>query len=399
VLDGAAPDLIVDALFGTGLTRPVSGVAAAALQAVGDWQGRQAVPVPVVAVDLPSGLCADSGRRLGAVLPAALTVTFHRARCGHYLAEGPDVCGAVEVVDIGLPQDDDPASLRLVGPPPRALLAKGAGHKFSYGHALVLSGGVGKGGAGRLAARAALRSGAGLVTLGCPPAALIENAARLDAVMLRAVRDAEGWAGMLADDRITAVCLGPGLGLGPREAALVRATLTARPGQPPGTCLDADALTLLGRDPDLMGLLHPGCVLTPHGGEFGRLFPDLAEQLAAPATTGPAMSKADAVRAAAQRAGCTVLLKGADTVIAEPSGRCAVHAAQYDLAAPWLATAGSGDVLAGIITGLMARGVPPMEAATAGAWLHAAAARAFGPGLIAEDLPDQLPVVFRNLEV
>ncbi len=250
------------------------------------------------------------------------------------------------------------------------------------------------GGAARMAARGALRIGAGAVTVGCPPSALIENAAQLNAVMLRRVPGADALSEVLTDKRINALCLGPGLGTGAREADLVRAALTA--GR--GLVLDADALTLLSQDADLFALLHDKCVLTPHGGEFARLFPDIAEKLDAPALTGPAYSKVDAVRAAAQRAGCTVLFKGPDTVIADPSGRCSVNAAVYDRSAPWLATAGAGDVLAGFITGLMARGFAPMHAAEVGAWLHVECARAFGPGLIAEDLPEALPGVLRDLE-
>jgi hydroxyethylthiazole kinase-like uncharacterized protein yjeF len=163
--------------------------------------------------------------------------------------------------------------------------------------------------------------------------------------------------------------------------------------------LDADALTILSREAGLFGALHDGCVLTPHGGEFARLFPDIAAKLEAPAVAGPAYSKVDATREAAVRAGCVVLFKGADTVIAAPDGRCAINSAHYERAAPWLATAGSGDVLAGFIAGLMARGLSPFDAACTGAWLHVECAREFGPGLIAEDLPEMLPAVFRRLGV
>ena len=163
--------------------------------------------------------------------------------------------------------------------------------------------------------------------------------------------------------------------------------------------LDADALTAIAADPALFGALHADCVLTPHGGEFARLFPDIAEKLAEPPTNGPAYSKVDATREAAGRCGAVVLFKGPDTVIAAPDGRCVISSAQYDRAAPWLATAGSGDVLAGFITGLLARGVAPMQAADTSAWLHVECARSFGPGLIAEDLPEELPKVFRTLAV
>lgn len=388
-----APDLVIDALFGGGLTRPLPAEVSGPLAALGDR-------ARVVAVDGPSGLCLDSGRGLGsAPAPAWLTVTFHRARLGHHLSEGPEACGQLEVVDIGLSAAETaaaaPRAAHLVGPPSRAALLKGAGgHKYSHGHALVLSGGVGRGGAARLAARAALRAGAGLVTVGAPPSALIENAARLDAIMLRRVADGPGLLEMERIGKVSALCLGPGLGLGERTLGLVAA---ARRLERP-CVLDADALTVFeGRPGELFAELGPDCVLTPHMGEFRRLFPDLAGPLAAPAARGPAASRLDAARAAAARAGAVLLLKGPDTVIAAPDGRAAVASAAYGREAPWLATAGSGDVLAGLICGLMARGLGAFEAAQAGAWLHVEAARVFGPGLIAEDLPEALPAVFRAL--
>lgn len=250
--------------------------------------------------------------------------------------------------------------------------------------------------------------------MGCPPEAIPENAARLDAVMLRGVADGTALAGVLEDGRINALCLGPGMGVGDREAGLLGVALgcrsEARPTgsdvgrasdrhTPPNLVLDADALTILSQHPDLLAALHEGCILTPHAGEFARLFPDIAEKLAAPATKGPAYSKVDATREAAKRTGCVVLYKGPDTVIADPSGRCAINSAHYDRAVPWLATAGSGDVLAGFITGLLARGFAPFDAACTGAWLHVECALSFGPGLIAEDLPEELPKVFRALGV
>ena len=274
-----------------------------------------------------------------------------------------------------------------------ALAKRSADHKYGHGHALVLAGGPGKTGAARLAARGALRIGAGLVTLGAPPAAYHESAMHLTAIMLRRIADRPGLDAALEDPRLNALCLGPGLGQ-ERARDLVPAALkTARP-----TVLDADALSAFADTPDtLFDALHDACVLTPHGGEFARLFPDLAEKLSGVPTTGPAYSRVDAARAAARRAGCTLLLKGPDTVIADPGGRCLLNAAVYDRAAPWLATAGAGDVLAGFITGLLARGFPPLKAAGTAAWLHVECARSFGPGLIAEDLPEQLPQVFRDL--
>ena len=382
-----AADLAVDAVFGTGLARPVEGAARDALRAMAAWGGR------VVAVDIPSGLCADSGRVLGDwdIGAAALTVSFHRAKLGHYLAQGPACCGHLVVKGIGLPEAQ--VGLPLVAAPDAARLAKRAGHKFGHGHALVCSGGAGRSGAARLAARGALRVGAGLVTLGVPPSAQMEVAGHITALMMQRVAGAEGLAAVLEDVRLNALCLGPGLGVG-RARDLVPVALAARRA----TVLDADALSAFGDAPvELFGALHPGCVLTPHGGEFARLFPDLAARLGEPAARGPAFSKVEAAQAAAARAGCVVLFKGADTVIAAPDGACALHTAAYGRAAPWLATAGSGDVLAGVITGLLARGLAPFEAAQTGAWLHAEAARTFGPGLIAEDVPDMLPRVFRDL--
>lgn len=405
-LPGALPSLrageaglLVDALFGTGLTRGLSAELAQAIGATFAAPGWHRL-----AVDVPSGLCADSGRVLGqgdGVLRADLTVTFHRAKPGHYLQDGPQHCGALVVAGIGLEPGAEGAAAHLVELAQIAARAvpglrkSSVGHKYLHGHALVLAGGPGRGGAARLAARAALRIGAGLVTLGCPPAALAENAARLDAVMLRPLADAAALAGLLADPRLSALCLGPGLGVDAAAQALLATALqSSRP-----MVLDADALTLIAGSPDLFAALHPGCVLTPHMGEFARLFPDLAARLLAPADAGPAFSRLDAARQAAARAGCTLVLKGPDTVIAGPNGACALHAAAYDRAVPWLATAGSGDVLAGFIAGLLARGFAGPAAAEAAVWLHAACGRSFGPGLIAEDLPEALPGVLRGLGV
>lgn len=267
-------------------------------------------------------------------------------------------------------------------------------HKYAHGHALVLSGGSGKTGAARLAARGALRIGAGLVTLGVPPNAQQEVACQITALMLQRVADAQALEDVLQDERLNALCLGPGMGL-ERARALVPVALASKRA----AVLDADALSAFADDPAaLFDKLHENVVLTPHGGEFARLFPDIAAKLAEPPTKGPAYSKVDATREAAARARCVVLFKGPDTVIASPTGQCAVNAAVYDRAAPWLATAGSGDVLAGFITGLLARGLAPQQAAETAAWLHVECARAFGPGLIAEDLPEMLPQVLSKLE-
>lgn len=422
--------IVVDALFGTGLSRPVD----LPLVALSDMPEAGTMH-RLVAVDIPSGLCADSGRPIvggevgqgGIAAPADLTVTFHGFKVGHFLSEGPGDCGKTVVRSIGLegnpregvqtppgrpaPLGDRhgnrlPAAGRFATMPPgdavdlieepSCRLAKSASkHKYAHGHALILAGGSGRTGAARLAARGALRIGAGLVMLGVPGSAQLEVASQVTAIMLRRAGTPEELAGLLEDARIGALCLGPGLGSSDERASLVETALkSAR-----AVVLDADALTLIGRDAALFALLHENCVLTPHGGEFARLFPDIAEKLAAPATRGPAWSRVDATRAAAARAGCVVLFKGPDTVIAAPDGRCSINSAAYERAAPWLATAGSGDVLAGFIAGLLARGSGPMQAAETAAWLHVECARAFGPGLIAEDLPEALPGVLRALGV
>lgn len=270
-------------------------------------------------------------------------------------------------------------------------------HKFDHGHALILSGGAGRTGAARLAARGALRIGAGLVTLGVPGSAQLEVAAQITAIMLARVEDGDALAQMLGDARLNALCMGPGLGLDDRAAGLLAAALKPAGGDRRAMVLDADALTILARRPALFDALHDRCVLTPHAGEFARLFPDIAEKLAAPPSDKSDDPRLAAVREAAARAGCVVLLKGAKTVISTADGRAAINDATGDHAAPWLGTAGSGDVLAGFITGLLARGFSPMSASQTAAWLHVACARGFGAGLIAEDIPEQLPKVFRSL--
>ena len=429
------PDLFVDALFGIGLSRPLM-LMAPGDPLLGEDPGEiyetplvhwLEVPkftddageeqIRSVSIDMPSGICGDSGRMLGeGAFAVDLCVTFHGRKAGHVLAAGPRHCGKVAVVDIGLPKGYGPwlvpADVKTKLPDQRLLveactsihpvgmaMKHSGGQKYNYGHVLVLSGGVGQGGAGRMAARGALRIGAGLVTIACPPAALIENAAQLNAIMLKSVRDADALVEVLEDSRINTVCVGPGFGTGPREAAFLNAVLTrsVAPGQRSNVVIDADALTLLAQDEDLFGALHKGCVLTPHGGEFGRLFPDIAKKLDERPEHGPAYSKVDATCDASERAGCTILFKGADTVIASSEGYASINASHYDRAAPWLATAGSGDVLAGFIAGLMARGYVPGSAADAAAWAHTECALAFGPGMIAEDLPEVLPKVLADL--
>jgi len=297
------------------------------------------------------------------------------------------VCSS-DLKEIGLPHTEKSrqraAHVWKVEPPTRAVMGKpGMAQKYDYGHALILSGGSGHTGAARLAARGALRIGAGLVTLAVPKSALAEVAGQITAIMMTQVSTASDLGEVLWDTRLNALCLGPGLGSDANARDLVETALSMGRAM----VLDADALSMYSTDPkDLFGQLHDKCVLTPHGGEFSRLFPDIAKKLRKEPKSGPAYSRVDATRAAAKRAGCTILFKGPDTVIAAPDGRCSINSAHYERAAPWLATAGSGDVLAGFITGLLARGFAPMQAAETGAWLHVECALEFGPGLIAEDI-------------
>ena len=425
------PDLIVDAVFGTGLTRPLPSVVQQAFAALGKFKWKRRSLIRRVAVDCPSGLNLDTG-----MVPqdftatgdpssanlSDLTVTFHTPKPGHFLDIGPMLCGAIEIADIGLGKIDpersmmgqppDASRARLVTPvfagsdlPPRiwpgSFIGKSRhnGHKFNHGHVMVFAGGVGRGGAGRLAARAALRAGAGVVTLVCPPSALIENACHLDAIMLRSMAK-DALLDNVADNRVSAFCIGPGLGVSERTRDLVAQVLARRGSErawrDPVVVLDADALGSFAGDPAaLFRQCHARTILTPHEGEFGRLFPDLA------LSQRGDLSKIDVARQAAARAGCIVLLKGPDTVIATPGGGASVHAAAYDRQVPWLATAGAGDVLAGLIAGFAAPDISAdlITMAEVAAYLHVECAASFGPGLIAEDLPEELPKVFRAMRV
>lgn len=363
--DNRPADLYVDALFGAGLSKPLAGEASRFAQATQALEGR------VVAIDVPSGVSGDSGGIVGGeAVRADLTVTFHRKKIGHVLEPGRAACGEVVVADIGLGATPSP----LVENGPALWLERfpwpdAASHKHARGRLAVVSGEQLSTGAARLAARGGLRIGAGVVTVLSPPSALSVNAAHLEAIMLRAFEtDAEL---VEAADSAEAVVIGPAAGVTPQTRARVSAL--ARTGV--ALVLDADALTVFrDRPSDLFKALDRDDVLTPHPGEFERVFPGLLK-------AGP--HRIEAARQAAAQAGAVVLLKGADTVIAAPDGRAAVNVEP----APWLATAGSGDVLAGFIAGLIAQGMESFEAACAGSWIHAECARRHGPGLIAEDLP------------
>ena len=383
----AGCDVIIDALFGAGLDRVVEGPPRAMIEAM------NAAGVPVVAVDLPSGINGTSGAVMGVAVKAARTVTFFRRKPGHLLLPGRLHCGPVDVADIGIPDRvlatikpqtfaNDPALWREVFPMP-----KPDGHKYSRGHAVVVSGAMSTTGAARLAARGALRAGAGLVTIASPRDALVVNAAASLSVMVRPVDGADELAGFLADKRHNAVVLGPGGGVGAAMREQVRAALQSEAA----VVLDADALTSFADQPealfaDIAARGGRDTVLTPHDGEFSRLFSAINKD-------SEVHGKLERARAAAKASGAVVLLKGPDTVVAAPDGRASIA----DNAPAYLATAGAGDVLAGMIAGLMAQGMPVFEAASAAVWLHGEAASAFGPGLISEDLPEALPGVYRRL--
>ncbi|MDR3511255.1 MAG: NAD(P)H-hydrate dehydratase [Caulobacteraceae bacterium] len=370
----AAADLIVDAVFGAGLSKAVGGTVAETLRAA------EASGKPIIAVDLPSGLSGDLARPLGFAPRSAVTVTFHRKKPAHVLEPGRSLCGEVVVADIGL--ISTPTRLFENGPDlwgARVPWPTTASHKHARGRLIVVSGEMWSTGAARLSARAGLRIGAGLVTVLSPPDALLVNAAHLEAVMLRPFdTDIELETAATHAD---AAIIGPAAGVS--EATVSNLFALARTGA--AIVIDADALTAFRDDPDeLFSVLDRDDVLTPHPGEFDRVFPGL---LAA------SPERITAVRKAAARAHAVVLLKGSDTVIASPDGRCCVNTN----GSPWLATAGSGDVLAGFIGGLVAQGMDSFDAACAAVWIHAHAAGLHGPGLIAEDLPGLAPAVLREL--
>ncbi|MFN7011240.1 MAG: NAD(P)H-hydrate dehydratase [Allorhizobium sp.] len=367
-----AGDVVVDAVFGAGLDRPVPDELSAVIDRV--EEGR----VPVIAVDLPSGLDGRTGRVLGRAFSALHTVTFMALKPGHVLLPGRALCGPVEVYDIGIPlriveAEAGPASINAPSVwqdllPHPAL----ADHKFRRGHLTVFSGGSSATGAARLSASAGLRAGAGLVTIASPSEALAANAAHLTAVMVTAIDDTAALAAYVEDARHNAFVLGPGFGVGEKARAFAIALRERR------LVLDADGITAFRDAPQSLFDAFAGgdvrLVMTPHEGEFARLFADLAAD--------EGLSKIDRALAAAARAHAVIVYKGADTVIAAPDGRALVNCD----APATLATAGSGDVLTGIIGAFLANGLPAFEAAAAGVWHHGEAARRAGASLTAEDL-------------
>jgi hydroxyethylthiazole kinase-like uncharacterized protein yjeF len=380
-------DTVIDALFGAGLDRPVEGPAHVMIEAM------NAQPAPIVAVDLPSGINGTSGAVMGTAVKAAHTVTFFRKKPGHVLLPGRLYCGDISVTDIGIP----PSVLAQIKPKTFANMpslwradfpvSRLTGNKYDRGHAVVVSGPSWSTGAARLAARGALRAGAGLVTIASPREALSVNAAASLAVMVRSVDGANELAAFLADRRLNALAIGPGLGVGEATCELVLSALAGDRA----AVLDADAITSFADNPQRLKqaiAARPGraTILTPHEGEFSRYFWALDERT-------KVGSKLERARLAAALLGAEALIKGGDTVVAAADGRASIAAN----APAYLATAGAGDVLSGIAAGLVAQGMPAFEAASAAVWLHGEAALAVGPGLISEDLPEALPRVYREL--
>ncbi|MDX1710208.1 MAG: NAD(P)H-hydrate dehydratase [Rhodovibrionaceae bacterium] len=370
--------LVIDALFGAGLDRPLEGAPRDLAE------GCSARKLQVVSVDVPSGVSGDTGELVGEVaVEAALTVTFFRKKPGHLLYPARAHAGEVVLADIGIPdkvlRDIAPACFENLPALWRSKLnwRRPQSHKYDYGHALIV-GGSEVTGAARLASRGALRVGAGLVSVAAPGEALAIYASDMPSVITRSL-DLDGDIdALLSDHRLNAVLIGPGNGV--NATTRERALAALQSGR--GVVLDADALSVFAADaPSLAAARAGNCVLTPHDGEFARVFPDVG---------GDRLTRA---RVAAHATGAVVLLKGADTVVAAPDGRASINAS----APPELATAGAGDVLAGMVAGLLAQGLPAFEAASAAVWMHGASAARLGPGLIAEDLPPEIPAVLKSL--
>jgi ADP-dependent NAD(P)H-hydrate dehydratase / NAD(P)H-hydrate epimerase len=367
--------LVVDAIFGAGLVRPLDGMVKATLEAA----DRQ--KLIIVAIDIPSGIMGDSGASVGAV-QSQLTVTFFRKKIGHLLNPGRTLCGETIVQDIGIsgsvldeikPRifENDPCLWRLLLPSINV-----DEHKYERGSALIF-GGYPMTGAARLAAEACARIGTGLTSIAVPESAFCAFASEPASIMIKLLKNAEDTGQLLADTRFSSYLIGPGAGVGGSTQENTLKLLTT--GKP--LVIDADAITSFQAQPTLLfdAIVGP-CVLTPHEGEFRRLF----------SATGDKLIRACS---AAAQSGATIVLKGTDTIIASPDGRAVINAN----APPSLATAGAGDVLSGMILGLLGQGMDPFLACSAAVWMHGEAANNFGIGLIADDLPDQLPRVRQSL--
>lgn len=372
-------DLIVDAIFGAGLCREIKGIYAEAVSQI------NTSPTKVLSVDLPSGINGATGHILGCAVQADVTATFFRKKPGHILCPGRFYCGEIALGQIGIQNAvlDEIAPACYLNAPHLWLdnypFPDPLGHKYDKGHALAISAGLEKSGAARLMAKASLRIGAGLVTIACPQDTLSAHAARTDAIMLSPM---DGLNDLLSDARINSICLGPGLDPDVHTRQLVEDVLKLDKS----IVLDAGALTAFSNKPDdlfsAIGSRAAPTILTPHDGEFARLFPEIDKSI----------GKIDQAKVAANLAGATIILKGPDTVIAEPNGRIAVS----NNAPAWLATAGSGDVLCGMISGLLAQGMPEFEAACAAVWFHGEAGNISGPGLISSELELALKIAIQN---
>lgn len=373
-LDISGSPVIVDALFGIGLMRPLSDNLIKLVSRINEAK------LDVIAVDVPSGVEADSGKVLGATFNASITVTFVAKKFAHVLLPASRHCGRVIVAGIGIDPGNYEYSSAYENVPAlwqhQLKWASPEMHKYDRGHALVVGGAAAKAGAAKLAALAAMRAGAGLGTIVCAEQDMPVYAAMALSVMT--APEAQ-WKDLLNDRRITSVVIGPGAGVGDATRTKVSEALLANKQ----LVIDADAITSFADDPQsLFAIAQSHCVLTPHSGEFARLFPDLA-----------ALPRHQAALQAAERSHSIIILKGHDTIIASPDGRRAVNTN----APPTLATAGSGDVLAGICGGFLAQGMEPFEAACAAVWLHSEAAAMQGDGLIAEDILNTLPQALQNL--
>lgn len=374
-----ADDIVLDGLFGAGLSRDLSGEAAFAVEQV------NASGAKVVAIDVPSGINGDTGAITGPAIRADVTVTFCAKKPAHVLQPAASLCGDVIPAEIGFGKFVAEIGGNRLNENAPALWANElrwpttTSHKHQRGRLAVVTGGLANTGAARLAAQAGLRSGAGLVTLLCPPSALMVVASSVTAVMSASFASVEDL--VTQTERSTAIVIGPAAGV--TEATRANVEALARAGR--SLVLDADALTVFANQTDhLRTILTAPAILTPHTGEFERLFPGLLAS---------SSRRIEAVRTASSRSRCVILLKGADTVIAAPDGRAVANTH----ATPFLATAGTGDVLAGLIGGLLAQGMPPFEAACAAVWLHGDAGLRAGPGLTAEDLDATLHAAIRDL--
>ncbi|GLI38969.1 NAD(P)H-hydrate dehydratase [Geobacter hydrogenophilus] len=387
--------VIIDALFGTGLKSEVKGSFAEAINLV------NAAGKPVVAVDIPSGIDAGTGRTLGVAVKADVTVTFALAKLGHVLYPGAELCGDLRVVDIGIPLQvaadaegydfvDHGTACRLVRPRDRRA------HKGSFGHCLVVAGSTGKTGAAAMAANSAVRAGSGLVTLAVPES--------LNAILEMKTTEAmtlplpDGGAGRLMQDSVpalleaiggkSAIALGPGISWHPETARLIRDLVTKI--ETP-LVIDADGLNALSEDPAILKRKRSNCiVLTPHPGEMARL-----------AGTSTAIIEADRIAAArefAEQRGVYMILKGARTVIAAPDGRVAINGSGN----PGMASGGMGDVLTGILASLLGQGYEPFDACRLGVFIHGYAADLVAAdkgeiGMSAVDVQERLPWAFKTL--